>query len=79
MTYAVGELQQGGPGDAVPVFAGLAFDAADPDRMGRFWAGVLGSQLTTPAERKGERVLVPKGAAYRITFCQSQTPKLGPG
>lgn len=57
-------------------FHGIRFDAHDPQRVGRFWAGVLGWELVE--HLSDEVVAVPHdGSAYRITFHQADTPKPG--
>lgn len=57
-------------------FHGIGFDAHDPERVGRFWAGVLDWELVEHAS-DGVVALPHDGTAYRIAFHRADTPKLG--
>jgi catechol 2,3-dioxygenase-like lactoylglutathione lyase family enzyme len=55
----------------------LAFDANDPARLARFWAGVLGRELVE--ESDGGFVLLPNDdSGFKIDFYPTQEPKSGP-
>ncbi|WP_353950088.1 VOC family protein [Knoellia sp. S7-12] len=54
----------------------VRIDAREPQRVGRFWAGVLGWDLVN--EPGGDVVLQPAdGTAYRISIHEVETPKRG--
>jgi hypothetical protein len=55
----------------------LAFDANDPIRLGRFWAGVLSRELADDPD--GGVVLLPNDdTEFRIEFFPTREPKTGP-
>ncbi|GAA1570152.1 VOC family protein [Kribbella sancticallisti] len=55
----------------------LCFDANDPLLLGRFWAGVLGWEMTEDA-RDGIVLLPSDDTGFRIRFGSTQEPKTGP-
>jgi predicted enzyme related to lactoylglutathione lyase len=55
----------------------LGFDANDPPRLGRFWAGVLGWELTDDP-RDGIALLPDDDTGFRIRFRPTERPKSGP-
>src|SRR5690349_7782424 len=54
----------------------VTFDANDPERLARFWAGLLGWE-TVPDE-DGFQLVPTDGTAYRVAFYPTQEPKAGP-
>jgi predicted enzyme related to lactoylglutathione lyase len=55
----------------------VCFDAHDPLRLGRFWAGVLGREITDDPD--GGVALPPSGeTGFRIRFQPTQEQKVGP-
>jgi hypothetical protein len=54
----------------------VCFDANDPLRLARFWAGVLGWQLTDDP-REGIALLPCDDTGFRIRFLPTQEPKAG--
>ncbi|MEW1839836.1 VOC family protein [Nonomuraea angiospora] len=54
----------------------LCFDAHDPHRLARFWAGVLDWKLTDDP-RDGVALLPGDDTGFRIRFLPSQAPKIG--
>ena len=55
----------------------LCFDANDPMRLARFWAGVLGWEMVDDPD--GGIVLLPSDdTGFRIEFFPTQEPKAGP-
>ena len=57
----------------------LVFDANDPVRLARFWAGVLGRELTADPDEPDVIVLQPSDdTGFRIEFSPTQEPKTGP-
>ncbi|MFJ3670548.1 VOC family protein [Streptomyces sp. NPDC090106] len=55
----------------------LSFDANDPDRLARFWAGFLGWETTE--DRYGGIALLPDDdTGFRLRFAASREPKSGP-
>ena len=57
--------------------AGLCFAAHDPERLGRFWADLLGWERG--ADRDDGVALVPRdGPGPRLRFVPGREPKLGP-
>jgi catechol 2,3-dioxygenase-like lactoylglutathione lyase family enzyme len=57
--------------------AALCFDALDPPRLARFWAGVLG--WTMADDPSGGAALVPDDdTGFPIRFLPTQEPKAGP-
>ncbi len=54
----------------------LCFDAGDPDRLQRFWSGVLGWDRTE--DSLGRALLPGDDSGLRIRFLPSQEPKAGP-
>jgi predicted enzyme related to lactoylglutathione lyase len=55
----------------------LAFDANDPLRLARFWAGVLGRELTDDGD--GVLTLAPSDeTGFAIDFAPTMAPKVGP-
>ncbi|MEV4577070.1 VOC family protein [Nonomuraea jabiensis] len=54
----------------------LCFDAHDPLRLARFWAGVLDWELTEDP-RDGIALLPSDDTGFRIRFLPSQAPKIG--
>ena len=55
----------------------LCLDANDPFRLARFWAGVLGWQRAEDP-RAGTALLPSDDTGFRIRFCATQEPKVGP-
>ncbi len=54
----------------------LCFEANDPDRLARFWAGVLGWEMAD--DPRGEMALLPSDdTGFRLRFLQTQQPKSG--
>jgi len=53
----------------------LCFDANDPGRLARFWAGVLGWE---PADGDGLTLLPDDNPGFRIRFLPTQHQKVGP-
>ena len=59
--------------------AALVFDANDPALVARFWAGVLGRELTVDPEDPEVYVLPPNvDTEFQIDFAPTQEPKWGP-
>jgi hypothetical protein len=57
----------------------LVFDANDPARLARFWAGVLGRKQTVDPDDPDVFVLPPSDdTGFRIEFSPTQEPKTGP-
>ena len=55
----------------------LCFDANDPPRLARFWAGVLGREMAD--DRDGVIALLPSDdTGFRIDFSPTQERKAGP-
>ncbi|MDX3108765.1 VOC family protein [Nonomuraea angiospora] len=54
----------------------LCFDAHDPLRLARFWAGVLDWELVEDP-RDGVALLPSDDTGFRIRFLPSQAPKIG--
>ena len=55
----------------------LGFDANDPQRVARFWAGVLGWELTE--DTSGGWALLPDAdTGFRLEFFPTEEPKVGP-
>jgi predicted enzyme related to lactoylglutathione lyase len=54
----------------------LCFDANDPDRLARFWAGVLGRQLTDSPD-DGPVLLPTDDTGFSIEFQPTQEQKAG--
>ena len=57
---------------SVNLFA-LSFDAHDPERLARFWAGVLGWEVAGD----GTSLLPDERTAFRLRFLPSDEPKRG--
>jgi len=55
---------------------GLCFDANDPPRLARFWAGVLGWEITDDPD-DGIALLPSDDTRFRIRFLATQEQKLG--
>jgi hypothetical protein len=55
----------------------LSFDANDPPRLARFWAGVLGWE-TADLPDDGIAILPSDDTGFRIEFFPTQEPKIGP-
>jgi predicted enzyme related to lactoylglutathione lyase len=55
----------------------LCFDANDPPRLARFWAGVLGWE-TTDDPYDGTALLPSDDTGFRIRFLPTQAQKVGP-
>src|SRR5688500_13215920 len=55
----------------------VCFDANDPRRLARFWAGVLGWEPAQDAE-DGFALLPSDDTGFRIRFLPTQEPKAGP-
>ena len=55
----------------------LCFDANDPVRLARFWAGVLGWELAEEPD-DGIALLPSDDTGFRIRFLPTQEPKAGP-
>ena len=53
----------------------VSFDANDPQRLARFWAGILGWDMT--GDDDGFALLPQDGTGYRLTFYPSEAPKTG--
>ena len=59
--------------------AALVFDANDPALLARFWAGVLGREVTVDPEDPEVFVLPPNDdTEFPIDFAPTQEPKWGP-
>ena len=59
--------------------ATLVFDAHDPARLSRFWAGVLDRELVGFPDQPGMFVLPSRDATdFAIGFCPTEEPKWGP-
>jgi predicted enzyme related to lactoylglutathione lyase len=54
----------------------LSFDANDPDRLARFWAGVLGWSPADDA-RVGPTLVPDDDTGFRLRFVPTQEPKTG--
>jgi predicted enzyme related to lactoylglutathione lyase len=55
----------------------LCFDANDPPRLARFWAGVLGWEMAGESS-DGIALLPSDDTGFRIRFLATQEPKAGP-
>ena len=55
----------------------LCFDANDPPRLARFWAGVLGWEMTDDPQ-EGVALLPSDDTGFRLRFVPTQEPKTGP-
>jgi predicted enzyme related to lactoylglutathione lyase len=55
----------------------LCFDANDPPRLARFWAGVLGWEMAGESS-DGVALLPNDDTGFRIRFLPTQEPKAGP-
>jgi predicted enzyme related to lactoylglutathione lyase len=55
----------------------LCFDANDPPRLARFWAGVLGWEMADESS-DGVALLPNDDTGFRIRFLPTQEPKAGP-
>jgi len=55
----------------------LCFDAKDPLRLARFWAGVLGWEMTDDSQ-DGIVLLPSDDTGFRIRFLPTREPKSGP-
>ena len=53
----------------------VTFDANDPERLARFWAGLLGWEMMPDDD--GFELVPSDGTAYRVNFYPSQEPKRG--
>jgi predicted enzyme related to lactoylglutathione lyase len=81
--WALTSSPPGGPGErtsvggpmTVQLFA-LAYDANDPQRLARFWAGVLDREIL--AEPPGYVLLPNDDTGFRIDFFPTQAPKTEP-
>jgi catechol 2,3-dioxygenase-like lactoylglutathione lyase family enzyme len=64
----------GGTGDMTCALVALCFDANDPRRLGRFWAGVLGRELVDDPH-DGIALLPDDDTGFRIRFVPTQERK----
>src|SRR3954468_18406997 len=55
----------------------LSFDATDPERLGRFWAGVLGWETTGDRDPDGVALLPSDDTGFGLRFLPSQDVKVG--
>lgn len=55
----------------------LCFDANDPLRLGRFWAGVLGWEMAG-GPQDGSALVPGDDTGFRLRFLATQLPKTGP-
>lgn len=53
----------------------VTFDADDPERLARFWAGVLGWEMA--GDDDGFELVPTDGTGYRVAFYPTQEPKTG--
>src|SRR5690349_12659692 len=53
----------------------VTFDAHDPERLARFWGGLLGWEQVT--DEDGFELVPTDGTAYRLGFFPSDEPKRG--
>jgi catechol 2,3-dioxygenase-like lactoylglutathione lyase family enzyme len=61
---AAGDVGEGASYRVVPVIDAVAFDSADPERLGRFWQALLGGELG--ADEDG--VVELRGGRVRLDF-----------
>jgi len=54
----------------------VSFDANDPERLARFWAGLLGWEIVS--DEDGFQLVPTDGTAYRVAFYPTQETKTGP-
>src|SRR6266700_5808709 len=55
----------------------LCFDANDPPRLARFWAGVLGWKMADDDPQDGNALLPSDDTGFRIRFLPTQEQKAG--
>src|SRR4051795_2695964 len=55
----------------------LCWDATDPLRLARFWAGTLGRELASTGDATGVALLPSDGTSFRIRLQPTQEPKVG--
>src|SRR6266567_7976314 len=55
----------------------LCFDANDPPRLARFWAGVLGWEIADDDTQHGIALLPSDDTGFRIRFLPTQEQKAG--
>ena len=55
----------------------LCFDAGQPQRLARFWSGVLGWEIAEDAEDDGVAILPKDDTGFRIRFVPSGEQKVG--
>src|SRR3954470_6159559 len=55
----------------------LCWDATDPLRLARFWAGTLGRELASADDATGVALLPSDGTSFRIRLQPTQEPKVG--